>query len=134
MVTLNQLKKNRARKPNHKWAVALKGNPQKRGFIKKLLVTTPRKPNSAIRKICQIYLVTGRRVRAKIPGETLRPQKNSVILLRGKGMKDTPGLNYTVIRGALDCLGIYNKLRRRSIYGARNTDKIHVRRSMRKGN
>lgn len=133
MISANQLYSyGRSRKPTHIWSVSLHGNPQKRGWIRRLLFTTPRKPNSAIRKICQVVLVTRRRLRVKIPGSTHRPQKSNIVLIRGKGFKDTPGINYTLIRGAYDCLPLYNKIKRRSIYGVPSDGRIHVRRILRK--
>jgi len=132
MITMNQcVSYKRIPKENHSWAVGLRKCPQRRGYIRVIQVTTPRKPNSAVRHCCSVRLTTKRKVRAKMPGESMRPQKHNVVLIRGRGLRDTPGVGYCVIRGVYDCLALFNKTRRRSIYGVDNTNKIYVRRIFR---
>lgn len=96
---------------------ALQGNPQKRGRFRKLVIITPRKPNSAKRKVGKIKLSNGKRVAVKMPGRGSYPYKFAVVLVRGGGHRDTPGVGYSTIRGALECMPLFDKKRRRSLYG-----------------
>ncbi len=122
MVTYQQLKAN-VRKITKRfyWSVALKHCPQVRGRFLKYFITTPRKPNSAKRKVGRVQLTNGKRVTVKIPGKGYRPAKYATVLVRGKGHKDTPGVKYSLVRGVLECPPLLNKTRRRSIYGVRKS-------------
>lgn len=120
MTTPNQ-KRRKARKaqPNFVASPGLQRSPQRRGRIQRLLVLAPRKPNSARRKAAKIRMTTGRYLITKIPGSGYPPIKFGVILVRGKGFKDTPNAKYTMIRGALECMPLFNRNSRRSIYGVK---------------
>ncbi len=96
---------------------ALQGNPQKRGRFVKLVIITPRKPNSAKRKVGKIRLSNGKRVSVKMPGKGNYPHKFAVVLVRGGGHRDTPGVGYSAIRGAMECMPLFEKRRKRSLYG-----------------
>jgi small subunit ribosomal protein S12 len=85
----------------------------------RLFTTTPRKPNSARRCVGKLRLSTGRFTIAKLPGRGNHPSKHAVVLIRGRGYRDTPGVGYTMIRGALECISLFNRRRRRSLYGAK---------------
>ena len=98
---------------------ALKGNPQKRGVCVRVYTTTPKKPNSALRKVARVKLVNGIEVTAYIPGIGHNLQEHSIVLLRGGRTKDLPGVRYKVIRGALDTAGVANRKQGRSRYGAK---------------
>ena len=98
---------------------ALKGNPQKRGVCTRVYTTTPKKPNSALRKVCRVRLVNGMEVTAYIPGEGHNLQEHSMVLIRGGRVKDLPGVRYKVIRAALDCAAVDNRKQARSRYGAK---------------
>tara|TARA_Y100000310_G_C20340856_1_gene649717 strand:- start:196 stop:627 length:432 start_codon:yes stop_codon:yes gene_type:complete len=98
-----------------------KGSPQKRGVCIQVKTTTPKKPNSALRKIARIRLTNGMEVTAYIPGEGHDLQEHSVVLLRGGRVKDLPGVRYHVIRGALDTSGVANRRQGRSKYGSKMT-------------
>lgn len=122
MLTFNQLiRKGRKYKRNYKWNRALYGCPQRRGRITRIFTTSPRKPNSARRQVGKIRLTTKRSILSKIPGRGKIPARYAIVLIRGHGYKDTPGVGYSMIRGALECLALFDKRRRRSIYGARKT-------------
>lgn len=123
MSTLNQLLRKKKKKQNFHWSPALKGNPQVRGRFSRSYICTPRKPNSALRKVGKVVLINGKRITAKVPGSGAMPQKYAIVLVRGKGHKDTPGVGYSLVRGALECLPLFNKTRRRSVYGAPNPNK-----------
>ena len=97
----------------------LKGNPQKRGVCTRVFTTTPKKPNSALRKVCRVRLVNGMEVTAYIPGVGHNLQEHSMVLLRGGRVKDLPGVRYKVIRAALDCAAVDNRKQARSRYGAK---------------
>jgi small subunit ribosomal protein S12 len=97
----------------------LKGAPQKRGVCTQVKTTTPRKPNSALRKICRVRLSNGRDVTAYIPGEGHNLQEHSVVLIRGGRVRDLPSVKYHVIRGTLDASGVTNRRQGRSKYGAK---------------
>ncbi|MBI2869727.1 MAG: 30S ribosomal protein S12 [Chloroflexi bacterium] len=96
-----------------------KGSPQKRGVCLQVRTMTPKKPNSALRKIARVRLTNGIEVTAYIPGEGHELQEHSVVLIRGGRVKDLPGVRYHVIRGALDCSGVANRQQGRSKYGAK---------------
>ncbi len=95
------------------------GSPFKRGVCLKVFTTTPKKPNSAIRKVCRVRLTNGMEVTAYIPGEGHELQEHSVVLIRGGRVKDLPGVRYHIIRGALDSSGVQNRKQGRSKYGAK---------------
>ena len=120
MPTLNQLvRKGRKRVVKRKATPALRGNPQKRGVCTRVYTTTPKKPNSALRKVARVRLTNGVEVTAYIGGEGHNLQEHSVVLLRGGRVKDLPGVRYHVIRAALDTEGVQGRRRGRSKYGAR---------------
>ena len=100
-------------------APALKSCPQRRGICTRVYTTTPKKPNSAIRKIARVKLTSGFEVTAYIPGEGHSLQEHSIVLLRGGRVKDLPGVRYKIIRGALDATGVKDRQQSRSKYGAR---------------
>jgi small subunit ribosomal protein S12 len=95
------------------------GSPQKRGVCLQVKTTTPKKPNSALRKIAKVRLTNGMEVTAYIPGEGHELQEHSVVLIRGGRVPDLPGVRYHIIRGALDCTGVSNRRRGRSLYGTK---------------
>ncbi len=96
-----------------------------------MMIRTPRKPNSAIRKVARVSLSTDKRVFAKIPGSGVLPQKYNVVLVRGGGYRDTPSVNYSLVRGSLECIPIFKKTRRRSIYGVPMTERLRLRKCLR---
>ena len=96
-----------------------KGSPQKRGVCTQVRTVTPKKPNSALRKVCRVRLTNGIEVTAYIPGEGHTLQEHSVVLVRGGRVKDLPGVRYHVVRGALDATGVEGRRRSRSKYGTR---------------
>nr|YP_010478479.1 ribosomal protein S12 [Chlorobotrys sp.]UVI60784.1 ribosomal protein S12 [Chlorobotrys sp.] len=100
-------------------AGALKACPQRRGVCTRVYIVTPKKPNSAMRKVARIRLTSGFEVTAHIPGEAHNLQEHSVVLIRGGRVKDLPGVRYRVIRGALDTVGVTKRMQGRSKYGAR---------------
>jgi len=120
MPTINQLvrkgRKAQSRKPK---APALKSNPQKRGVCTRVYTTTPKKPNSALRKVARVRLVNGMEVTAYIPGEGHNLQEHSIVLIEGGRVKDLPGVRYHIIRGTLDTSGVDKRRQRRSRYGAK---------------
>ncbi len=110
MPTTNQLiRHGRKDKPKRSKVPHLQGNPEKRGVCVKVYTVKPKKPNSAIRKICRIRLTNGLEIIAYIPGIDHNLQEHSVVLVRGGRVKDLPGVRYHVIRGALDCVGVQQK-------------------------
>ncbi|RMG99448.1 MAG: 30S ribosomal protein S12 [Aquificota bacterium] len=120
MPTINQLVKyGRERKVKKSKAPALQGNPQKRGVCVRVYTVTPKKPNSALRKVTRVRLSNGIEVTAYIPGEGHNLQEHSIVLVRGGRVKDLPGVRYKVIRGALDTAGVANRKQSRSKYGAK---------------
>ncbi|QJC33797.1 30S ribosomal protein S12 [Enterobacteriaceae endosymbiont of Donacia provostii] len=120
MVTINQLvRKNRSRKIIKTNVPALNSCPQKRGVCTKVYTTTPKKPNSALRKVCRVRLTNGFEVTSYISGEGHNLQEHSVILIRGGRVKDLPGVRYHTIRGTLDCTGVKNRKKGRSRYGVK---------------
>lgn len=120
MPTLNQLvRKGRQKAKKKSAAPALKSCPQKRGVCTRVYTTTPKKPNSALRKVARVRLTNGVEVTAYIPGIGHNLQEHSVVLVRGGRVKDLPGVRYHIIRGTLDAAGVQNRNRGRSKYGAK---------------
>lgn len=120
MPTINQLvRKKRKPKKKKSKSPALQGNPQKRGVCVRVYTTTPKKPNSALRKVARVRLTSGIEVTAYIPGEGHNLQEHSVVLVRGGRVKDLPGVRYHIVRGALDALGVANRKQGRSKYGTK---------------
>ncbi len=120
MPTINQLVRHgrKVMKKSDK-APALKGNPQKRGVCTRVYTTTPKKPNSALRKVARVRLTNGFEVTSYIPGEGHNLQEHSIVLIRGGRVKDLPGVRYHIIRGTLDAAGVADRRRSRSKYGAK---------------
>ncbi len=120
MPTINQLIRRGRKKPLAKnKAPALEGCPQKRGVCVRVYTTTPKKPNSALRKVARVRLTNGFEVTTYIPGVGHNLQEHSVILLRGGRVKDLPGVRYHIIRGTLDSVGVDGRRQGRSKYGAK---------------
>ena len=120
MPTINQLlKKSRTLVKSRNKVPALNGCPQKRGVCIKVYTTTPKKPNSALRKVARVRLSNGEEVTAYIPGEGHNLQEHSVVLIRGGRVKDLPGVRYHVLRGNLDTQGVTTRKQQRSKYGAK---------------
>ncbi|MBT9258957.1 MAG: 30S ribosomal protein S12 [Clostridiales bacterium] len=120
MPTINQLIRNGRRTLKKKSkAPALRGNPQLRGVCLVVKTTTPKKPNSALRKVARVRLSNGHEVTAYIPGEGHNLQEHSVVLVRGGRVKDLVGVRYHIIRGALDAAGVQNRRQGRSKYGTK---------------
>jgi len=120
MPTINQLVRNsRDRVSKRNKVPALKACPQKRGVCLRVYTTTPKKPNSALRKVARVKLTNGQEVTAYIPGEGHNLQEHSVVLIRGGRVKDLPGVRYHIIRGTLDTQGLEKRRQRRSKYGAK---------------
>ena len=122
MSTVNQLIRNPRKRKKLKTDVpALKGSPQKRGVCTRVYTTTPKKPNSALRKVCKVRLTSGFEVISYIGGEGHNLQEHSVVLIRGGRVKDLPGVRYHTIRGTLDTAGVDERKQRRSKYGAKKS-------------
>lgn len=120
MPTINQLvRKGRKKIPKKGTAPALKACPQKRGVCVRVYTSTPKKPNSALRKVARVRLTNGMEVTSYIPGEGHNLQEHSVVLIRGGRVKDLPGVRYHIVRGTLDTTGVANRKRSRSKYGAK---------------
>ncbi len=120
MPTINQLLRKGRRKVQTKSKVPALGNsPQKRGVCTRVYTTTPKKPNSALRKVAKVRLVNGIEVIAYIPGEGHNLQEHSVVLIRGGRVKDLPGVRYHMVRGSLDTAGVKDRKQSRSKYGAK---------------
>ena len=120
MPTINQLvRKGRKRVKKKTNTPALKGAPQKRGVCTRVYTSTPKKPNSALRKVARVRLTTGIEVTAYIPGIGHNLQEHSVVLVRGGRVKDLPGVRYHIVRGTLDTLGVEDRRQGRSKYGAK---------------
>ena len=120
MPTISQLiRKGRSKTGKRRDAPALRGCPQRRGVCTRVYTTTPKKPNSALRKMARVRLTTGQEVAAYIPGEGNNLQEHSIVLVRGGRVKDVPGVRYHVIRGGLDASGGAERKQGRSKYGAR---------------
>ena len=120
MPTIAQLvRKGRESKVEKTKTPALKGSPQRRGVCTRVYTTTPKKPNSALRKVCRVRLSSGIEVTAYIPGVGHNLQEHSIVLIRGGRVKDLPGVRYHVVRGTLDTAGVANRKQSRSKYGAK---------------
>ena len=120
MPTINQLiRKGRRDKIAKVKTAALKGSPQRRGVCTRVYTTTPKKPNSALRKVAKVRLTNQREVISYIPGEGHNLQEHSMVLVRGGRVKDLPGVRYKIIRGSLDTQGVKNRKQARSRYGAK---------------
>ena len=120
MPTISQLVKNGLNAMRRKTdSPALKGCPQRRGVCVRVYTTTPKKPNSALRKVARVRLTNGMEVTTYIPGEGHNLQEHSVVLIRGGRVKDLPGVRYHIIRGSLDTSGVTNRRQGRSKYGAK---------------
>jgi small subunit ribosomal protein S12 len=118
--TIQQLvRKSRETKREKSKTPALKGSPQRRGVCTRVYTTTPKKPNSALRKVARIRLTSGIEITAYIPGVGHNLQEHSIVLVRGGRVKDLPGVRYKVIRGALDASGVTGRRQARSRYGAK---------------
>jgi small subunit ribosomal protein S12 len=122
--TINQLirkgRKSVEKKKNNR---ALNSCPQRRGVCTRVYTTTPKKPNSALRKVARVRLSNGIEVTAYIPGEGHNLQEHSLVLVRGGRVKDLPGVRYHIVRGSLDCSGVENRTKSRSKYGTRRPKK-----------
>jgi len=120
MPTINQLvRKGRNPQKARNKVPALEANPQKRGVCTRVYTTTPKKPNSALRKVARVKLANGTEVTAYIPGEGHNLQEHSMVLVRGGRVKDLPGVRYKIVRGALDTQAVKNRKQARSRYGAK---------------
>lgn len=120
MPTVNQLVRNPRKSPAQRNKVpALASSPQKRGVCTRVYTTTPKKPNSALRKVARVRLTNGFEVTSYIPGEGHNLQEHSVVLIRGGRVKDLPGVRYHIIRGTLDTQGVTSRRQQRSKYGAK---------------
>ncbi|HEX9656452.1 MAG TPA: 30S ribosomal protein S12 [Bacteroidota bacterium] len=120
MPTINQLvRKSRERVTWKSKAPAMEGSPQKRGVCTRVYTTTPKKPNSALRKVARVRLTNGIEVTAYIPGEGHNLQEHSIVMIRGGRVKDLPGVRYHIIRGTLDTAGVADRKQARSKYGAK---------------
>jgi small subunit ribosomal protein S12 len=122
--TISQLiRKGRASQVNRSKSPALHSCPQRRGVCTRVFTTTPKKPNSALRKVARVRLTNHMEVNAYIPGEGHNLQEHSIVLIRGGRVKDVPGVRYHIIRGALDTQGVQNRKRGRSKYGVKRPKK-----------
>ncbi|HTN44156.1 MAG TPA: 30S ribosomal protein S12 [Nitrospiria bacterium] len=120
MPTINQLvRQGRKLAKGKTKSPALKGSPQKRGVCIRVYTTTPKKPNSALRKVARVRLTNGMEVTTYIPGVGHNLQEHSIVLVRGGRVKDLPGVRYHIVRGALDTVGVQNRKQGRSKYGAK---------------
>jgi small subunit ribosomal protein S12 len=120
MATVNQLVRKPRSAPTYKSKVpALAGSPQKRGVCTRVYTTTPKKPNSALRKVARVRLTNGFEVTSYIGGEGHNLQEHSVVMIRGGRVKDLPGVRYHTVRGTLDCAGVSDRRQGRSKYGAK---------------
>ena len=124
MPTINQLvRRSRQDVARKEKSPALKGNPFRRGVCTRVYTTTPKKPNSALRKVAKVRLTNGFEIIAYIPGVGHNLQEHSIVLVRGGRVKDLPGVRYKVIRGALDAAGVRDRKQARSRYGAKKEGK-----------
>ena len=122
MPTINQLLRKRRRRPSSRDKVpALEKSPQKRGVCVKVYTTTPKKPNSALRKVARVRLSNGHEVTSYIPGEGHNLQEHSIVLIEGGRVKDLPGVRYHVVRGTLDTAGVSDRTTSRSRYGTKKS-------------
>ena len=120
MPTINQLvRQGRQVEATKSKSPAMQGSPQRRGVCTRVYTTTPKKPNSALRKVARVRLTSGMEVTAYIPGEGHNLQEHSVVMIRGGRVKDLPGVRYHIIRGTLDTQGVKNRKQSRSAYGAK---------------
>ena len=120
MPTIQQLvRTGRSDKLKKNKTLALKGSPQRRGVCTRVYTTTPKKPNSALRKVARVRLTNGNEVTAYIPGEGHNLQEHSIVLVRGGRVKDLPGVKYHIVRGALDTAGVEDRRQGRSKYGTK---------------
>ena len=120
MPTIEQLVRNGRKRPRVKQkSPALKGSPQRRGVCTRVYTMTPKKPNSALRKVARVRLTGGAEVTAYIPGVGHNLQEHSIVLVRGGRVKDLPGVRYKIVRGSLDAQGVRNRKQARSRYGAK---------------
>ena len=120
MPTINQLvRKSREKVSKRNKVPALESCPQKRGMCTRVYTTTPKKPNSAMRKVAKVRLTNGHEVISYIPGESHNLQEHSVVLIRGGRVKDLPGVRYHILRGVLDTQGVKDRRQRRSKYGSK---------------
>ncbi len=123
MPTINQLvRKGREKQKKKSKSPVLEGCPQKRGVCLQVKAITPKKPNSALRKIARVRLSNGREVTAYIPGEGHNIQEHSIVLVRGGRVRDLPGVRYTVVRGVYDCAGVEDRKQGRSKYGTKQPE------------
>ncbi len=116
---------NRIPKESHHLCTALKLNPQVRGRVLKQIIVTPRKPNSAMRKVVRVTLVNKITISAKVAGSGRYPQKFSTVLIKGRGYKDTPSIKYQVMRGIYDCDTFHDINRKRSLYAVKSKNVLH---------
>ena len=124
MPTINQLvRKGRMSLTKKSTAPALQESPQKRGVCTRVYTATPKKPNSALRKVARVRLTNQKEVNSYIPGEGHNLQEHSIVLVRGGRVKDLPGVRYHIVRGALDTAGVQNRMQSRSKYGAKKAKK-----------
>ena len=124
MPTINQLIRSpRSKQTKRNKVPSLDACPQKRGVCTRVYTTTPKKPNSAMRKVARVRLTNGKEVNAYIPGEGHNLQEHSIVLVRGGRVKDLPGVRYHIVRGALDTAGVEGRLQRRSKYGGKKPKK-----------
>ena len=124
MPTTNQLVRKGRQTPSSKTKTpALRGAPQKRGVCTRVYTTTPKKPNSALRKVARVRLSNQIEVTAYIPGEGHNLQEHSIVLVRGGRVRDLPGVRYHIVRGVLDCQGVQDRKQARSKYGAKKEGK-----------
>ena len=124
MPTIQQLvRKGRKAKVSKSKTPALKGCPQRRGVCTRVYTTTPKKPNSALRKVARVRLSNGIEVTAYIPGEGHNLQEHSIVLVRGGRVRDLPGVRYHIVRGTLDCAGVEDRKTSRSKYGVKRPKK-----------
>jgi len=121
--TISQLVRKGRRKASKRTdSPALRGCPQRRGVCTRVYTTTPKKPNSALRKMARVRLTTGQEVTAYIPGEGNNLQEHSIVLVRGGRVKDVPGVRYHIVRGVLDASGVAERKQARSKYGTRRAE------------
>ncbi|MGE0175155.1 MAG: 30S ribosomal protein S12 [Oligoflexales bacterium] len=124
MPTINQIIENgRSLQKNRTKSPALRSSPQKRGVCVRVYTTTPKKPNSALRKVARVRLTNGVEITSYIMGEGHNLQEHSVVLVRGGKVKDLPGVRYHIVRGTLDCAGVNDRKKSRSKYGAKKPKK-----------
>ncbi len=124
MPTISQLiRKGRKQTVKKSKSAALVNCPQRRGVCTRVYTTTPKKPNSAMRKVARVRLTNGKEVNAYIPGEGHNLQEHSIVLIRGGRVKDLPGVRYHLVRGALDASGVEGRMQRRSKYGTKRPKK-----------